>query len=897
MTGRWLRLALLTAFAAACGDAAESTGPEASAAAMVAISLAADTVAIGETIDPPIAVRVENPGGVPVEGIPVRFALVSGPGELFPTLAVSNLDGIAEATFRAGSTPGESLVRVDIPSATQVAGLDFVVVTEPAGSVELTVVGGDAQQAEIGSQLPIPFEVRASAPSGVAAGGITLAWSVIGSRGGARLTADTTSTDSDGVSRVLLTLGREAVEHAVTVFAVGGIESDTVRFTAVATETFLGNIALDSVRPSPLLSGAEATLFGAGFAAALEGNEVRIEGEAAEVLEASPTRLRIVVPEFAASCLPERDVGVRVLAGGEPSNGRLERLRPGQEILDLAIGEVRTLRDPVDLACWQLGSAAEPREYRIAVQSTRDATGVSPVVRLATRAETEPMEARLGAARMEASLEPDQARLAQVYASAESRIVTTARRELVSRRAVPVRPAMLDSTRQPSVAATAPAAGDSVRYRFAVGNDLAASCTDTSQVIRGVVREVRANVILVEDVRAPAEGFTAEDWTGLAEDLDRIVFPIDTLHFGAPADIDGNGRVVFLFTPEVNRLSEPGTARPLAGIALPLDLAVSGRGDSRPGPGSEACPASNEAELIYLAVPDPDGEVGEPVQRPRALVESRKAAAHQLQHLINAGRRVSLGGTGFGQLEEAWLDEGLSHLAEEVVGLNAAGLGVGANLTYGQATASREALELFNAYQLDNFYRLGLYMSGPQASSVVVTDDPAGVSGLQMRGFAWYLLRWLVDRESRADPGAFLRPLVAGGRNHLRGLENLESTTGRTWEELSAEFAAMLASDDLGIAELEERYTAGTWDVRDLFANLSQNPLTRDRFVAEFPLSPRPIGFETTAVDFDVRPYTTAYFEIRSSVDTPALALSLVKRGGDLVEESSGPQITIVRTR
>jgi hypothetical protein len=823
--------------------------------------------------------------------------LVSGPGELFPTLAVSNLDGIAEATLRAGSTPGESLVRVDIPSATQVGGLDFVIVTEPTSTVELTVVGGDAQQAEISSQLPIAFEVRASAPSGVPAGGITLAWRATGDPDGARLTADTTSTDSGGVSRVLLTLGREAVEHAVTVHAVRGVESDTARFTAVATETFLGNIALDSVRPSPLVSGGEATLFGAGFAAVVEGNEVRIEGEPAEVLEASPTQLRIVLPEFANSCLPERDAGVRVLAGGEPSNGRIERLRPAQEMLDLTVGEVRTLRDPVDLACWQLGGATEPREYRFAVQSTRSATGVTPSVRLAVRAETEPMETRSSAVRIDPSLEPDLARVAQTYTSAESRILTTARRELASRRAVPLRPAMLDSARQQAVASVPPAAGDNVQYRFAVGNDFAASCNDTSQVIRGVVRQVRTNVVLVEDVRAPTDGFNAEDWTGLADDLDRVILPMDTLYFGAPADVDGNGRVIFLFTPEVNQLNEAGTARPLAGFALPLDLAVSGRGDSRPGPRGEACPASNEAELVYLAVPDAEGQVGEPVSRARALVETRRAAAHQLQHLINAGRRVSLGGTGFGQLEEAWLDEGLSHLAEEVIGLNRAGLATGANLTYGQATASRDALELFNAYQVDNFYRLSLYMASPQASRVVATEDPGGVSGLQIRGFAWFFVRWLVDRDSRADPGSLLRQLVVGGRNHLKGIENLESTTGRTWEELSAEFAATLASDDEELAELEERYTVGTWDVRDVFASLSQNPLTRERFATGFPLSARPIEFETAAVDFDVQPYTTTYFAIRSSVDTPALALSLVRRGGDPIEESVGPQITIVRTR
>ncbi|MGH7540673.1 MAG: hypothetical protein ACRELC_06725, partial [Gemmatimonadota bacterium] len=307
----------------ACGDGG-STEPGSPPAELIALSPAVDTLVTGDLSDPPISVRVQDGLGSPVEGVPVRFMLSEGDGELSSNLAVSNRDGIAEAGFRAPGRPGEIRIRVDVPSASNVPSLEFTLVAAPSDSVELRVVDGDGQRAEVGSQLPIPFEVQAVTAAGTPAGGVAIAWRIAaGSEHSPVLTADTTVTDGAGRASALLTLGRRAADYRVEAHAARGVVSDTVGFRATATATFEGAVRLDSVSPDPLVAGAQAVVHGHGFSPILSENDVRIEGERATVVEATGTALRIRVPEFAGECLPAREVGIRALVAGDASNGEM----------------------------------------------------------------------------------------------------------------------------------------------------------------------------------------------------------------------------------------------------------------------------------------------------------------------------------------------------------------------------------------------------------------------------------------------------------------------------------------------------------------------------------------------------------------------------------------------
>ncbi len=877
-------------WAAACGESS-STDPASPPTRLVAVSAALDTVVTGERTDPPILVLVEDALGSPIEGVPVRFILASGQGQLFPSLAVSGSDGIAESAFQAGMTPGTARVRVDIPSATNVAALEFSVLTQASDSVTLSLVEGDGQRAEVGSQLPIPFQVRALTPAGNPAGGIAIAWRIASGREHSPLlTADTTLTDAGGRGKSLLTLGRRPVEYRVEAFAARGVRSDTVRFNATATTAFDGTVRLDSAS-SPLIAGDEAIVFGRGFSPIPSDNDVRIEGEPAEIVQASGSALTIRVPEFAGRCLPARDVGVRVLVSGDASNGRMIPLQPADPAFDLRVGEVRRVSGPAAVSCLQFPASATPREYRIAIGSASRDPGASVAMRLSSRAAP-----NLSAGRVARSITQREATGSieeeiRVRQPADARLRAQTLDALVRGRVNPVRP----GARAARTPTGEPALGDTLRHFFSVGTTLAGSCSDTTTVVRSVVRAVGRHVVLAEDSRAPAGGFTADDWRSLVSELDAVVVPVDTAYFGTPDDIDGNGRVVILFTPQVNRLSGPG-AGAVGGFFLPLDLAASGRGGGGlPGPSGEVCPASNEAEIIYLAVADPEAEFGIAIPKARAMRNARGLVAHELQHLINAERRVLRAG-GFAAAEEVWLDEALSAIAEEAAGLAALELGGRADYTFDQVSATRAALDAFNAFHINNYFNLSLYLFDPASAPTVAVVDPGGLGGLQMRGFGWFLLRWLGDHAG-GDERAFFRALATGGQNRLRGLANLELATGARWETLMGDFAATMAADDAGVDGLDDRFRVLSWDFRDVFASLSRNPAARALFPAPFPLLATPLAVETAALNFSVRASTVRYFALVSGLDAPALAIALSTPIGTPLAEAGAPQVTIVRTR
>jgi len=73
------------------------------------------------------------------------------------------------------------------------------------------------------------------------------------------------------------------------------------------------------------------------------------------------------------------------------------------------------------------------------------------------------------------------------------------------------------------------------------------------------VAAVSNNAIVVVDTLAPTGGFTDAEYLGIATTFDTLVFGVDTAAFGAPADMDGNGRVVLFFTSAVNQLTPSGS--------------------------------------------------------------------------------------------------------------------------------------------------------------------------------------------------------------------------------------------------------------------------------------------------------------------------------------------------
>src|SRR4029078_2006391 len=96
---------------------------------------------------------------------------------------------------------------------------------------------------------------------------------------------------------------------------------------------------------------------------------------------------------------------------------------------------------------------------------------------------------------------------------------------------------------------------------------------------------------------------------------------------------------------------------------------------------NKSCPQTNEQEIFYMLVPDPNGTINGN-SRSVSLVRqnTRGTLAHEFQHMINQGSRLL--NPAVDSSETAWLDESLSHFAEEIVGRKLKGFGDFQNLTF-----------------------------------------------------------------------------------------------------------------------------------------------------------------------------------------------------------------------
>lgn len=123
--------------------------------------------------------------------------------------------------------------------------------------------------------------------------------------------------------------------------------------------------------------------------------------------------------------------------------------------------------------------------------------------------------------------------------------------------------------------------------------------------------------------------------------------------FGSESDVDGNGKFLVLLTREINAIGD-NLGGVVTGYFYGTDLFD-----------EAAFPESNGGELIYGMVPNPDGALGKSRVSLDLYLNNILPGVlpHEYQHMINFNRHRFLAGT---KSEAAWLNEGLSHLAEDV---------------------------------------------------------------------------------------------------------------------------------------------------------------------------------------------------------------------------------------
>ncbi|MEX2583677.1 MAG: Ig-like domain-containing protein [Gemmatimonadota bacterium] len=331
------------------------------------------------------------------------------------------------------------------------------------------------------------------------------------------------------------------------------------------------------------------------------------------------------------------------------------------------------------------------------------------------------------------------------------------------------------------------------------------TCTEAVDRTARVAAVTDRAVVLADELN-PTSGFTDAEYAAFGRAFDELVHPVVRNNFGEPTDIDGNSRVLIFFTRAVNEMTDPGATTYVGGFFFARDLFP--RRDTRELRG---CEGSNEAELLYVLAPDPAGEVNGNV-RTKSFVAARTVSvlAHEMQHLISAGRRMRLLSREQWS-EEFWLNEGLSHVAEELVFYAASGMQPRSDVTYGDLRSTAAKENAFDQFQSTNLIRLSAYMKDPAATSPIHGQD------LATRGASWAFLRYAADRRGGAE-SVLWRRLVDG---NATGYANLLSGLGASPMSWMHDWTVSLFTDDA--VPVADSFRTASWNYRSMMPWIDLN--------------------------------------------------------------------------
>jgi len=394
----------------------------------------------------------------------------------------------------------------------------------------------------------------------------------------------------------------------------------------------------------------------------------------------------------------------------------------------------------------------------------------------------------------------------------------------------------------------------------------------TNPVIHAVrVMAVGTRAVVMADTLNPGGGFTTADYQRFATQFDTLVYPMDTATFGNPTDIDNNGRVGIVFTRAVNELTPANSSFFVGGYFYNRDLFPK----AKTATFGDGCEGSNEGELFYMLAPDPNGEVNGNV-RTLTLVNDLaiETLAHEFQHLINAARRIYVN-QGADDYEITWLNEGLSHVAEELLYYRETGNHPRSNLTDEDVRVQSTAkYALFKRDQVQNFQRFGSYLMAPTSNSPTSPNDL-----LATRGATWSFLRYSADRLYATDGDVWFRL----ANSVKRGFATLAPVFGADETGLMRDWATANYLDDLGITS-DPRFQHASWNFRDIY--------TRTFTAGTYPLAVTGLTSGTSVVA-SLQRTTAGYY--RFSV--PASGEGLVRLSNTGAPPSASMRFVVVRTR
>jgi hypothetical protein len=382
--------------------------------------------------------------------------------------------------------------------------------------------------------------------------------------------------------------------------------------------------------------------------------------------------------------------------------------------------------------------------------------------------------------------------------------------------------------------------------------------------VTGTAKYVGRKVAIYVDNSAPSGGYSQADLDQTGVLFDTQMYAIDSAAFGTESDIDGNGVVAVVLSPAINRLS--GNCNTSLSIILGFFFGLDLLPDQ---------PNSNAGEVFYSLVPDPgNASCTVPLDQARQYLEP--TFIHEFQHMISFNQHVLVRG---GDAEATWLNEGLSHFAEE---LGARKLPEAPGDPAGTRFSQFAIGDVANAYD---------YLSDPESYFLV---EPLGSLGnLPERGANWLFVRWLIDHFDSDPHGANLtRQLLSTGAT---GSANVEAVTGEPFATLVAQWQLANYLEAVpGFQDASGRLSYPSWNFGGTFASLhTQDP---SRFPLAYPLAPDTAAgsYARTGV---LRGGSGLHLLVQQTASEGAVEIRLTKDGTTAVAAAVASRLAIARIR